>query len=78
MSNKILWVYAPEHHTKDEGSKLKVHVTNDNKVLCGSYMKYGGGTCGRITLEWLAQPDPDNQMCKKCAKIALKILNPQP
>lgn len=76
---KIYWVFASEHHTKHEGAKSKVHISNDHGfVLCGVNPNQGGGTGGEVTLDWVNQPDPDNQICKTCKKIFIKLktLNP--
>ena len=77
--NKILHPFVLEHATYGEGCRTKVHVVNDEteKVLCGlvaSDLPYSSGTLAIVDLEWINQPDPENNICKKCKKSATKLL----
>jgi hypothetical protein len=73
----MLTPYIFDHRTLQEGSITKTHVANDFKILCGTNGSNGthGGTIGIVDLDWLNQPDPDEIICKKCKKIALKLLS---
>ena len=53
--------------------KLHIYDYDSGKCLCGCQAP---GTCTlqQVDKEWLSQPDPDNVVCKKCKKKALKLL----
>jgi len=68
-----LYSYVTTHNNFDEGGR-KVHICNDlHRTLCG----YGNlhSLPLPINLDWIQQPDPDNNLCKKCKKAAVKALN---
>jgi hypothetical protein len=72
----LLTPYIFDHRTLSEGSITKTHIAKDFKILCGSKGIHGtdGGTIGYVDIDWINQPDPDNVICKRCKKIAIKIL----
>lgn len=79
----ILIPFALEHATFSEGGKHKLHILDcDNEIiLCGlnsNNLPYSSGTPYIIDLNWLNIADPDNELCKKCKKSAIKILSPKP
>jgi hypothetical protein len=78
IEGNILWIYSPEHRTIAEGSRLKTHVSLNEKTFCGYSSGTGGGTGGEATMEFLTQSDPDNILCKKCKKAAILWYNQQP
>lgn len=53
----------------------KTHLMHDGSksILCGtSAILYAVNNANK---EWVEQPDPDNILCKKCKRIALKYFN---
>lgn len=65
------WISS--HNTFGEGYGRKVHLADeDMNTLCGYYNFYN--IADEVGLEWITQPDPDGELCKKCKKIALKSL----
>lgn len=65
-----LYTYCT-HDLVAEGSPVKTHLTNgDGSALCGFTNSKFGSTDVRIDQEWLRQPDPEGELCKKCKQIA--------
>jgi hypothetical protein len=65
-----------EHRTLAEGRTHKIHIQEVGKpegALCGfSHPMFTSSILGAVIIdeEWLNQPDPDNDICKRCSKIA--------
>jgi len=70
----VLYTYVTTHNSFHEGGR-KVHVTElgTGKALCGYKNLYS--PTAQIDVDWLNQPDADGNMCQKCKKIALRLLN---
>ena len=53
--------------------KLHIYDYDSDKCLCGCQAP---GTCTlqQVDKEWLSQPDPDDVVCKRCKKKALRLL----
>lgn len=71
-----LFTYVVSHDLYSEGGK-KSHLTKvendiDSKTLCGIFKPFS--VTMEINLKWLSQPDPDDEVCIKCKKIAKNIL----
>lgn len=53
--------------------KLHIYDYDSGKCLCGC-QALGTSTLVSVDKAWLTQPDPDDIICKKCKKKALKLL----
>ena len=67
------------HDTPEENKRAKYHIIdNEINVLCGTKLNSSYSGSGEpITLEWYNKNiavDPDDYVCKKCAKKALSLL----
>jgi hypothetical protein len=63
-----------------EGGRNKTHIIAENSInpLCGVLAnKYSSETLEEATEQWISQPDPDNQLCKNCKRVALRLLTPK-
>lgn len=56
-------------------ARRKLHICDmdSGKCLCGCQSP-GTSTLVSVDKAWLTQPDPDDMICKKCKKKALKLL----
>lgn len=57
--------------------KLHIYDYDSGKCLCGCQAP-GSCTFQDANEAWLTQPDPDDMICKKCKKIAAKLLKITP
>lgn len=68
---KLFAMYSTHGYFSEGGRKT--HIANETgKVLCG-FDGYFGVT--EITEKWIRQSDPENELCQKCKKAALLLVN---
>lgn len=68
----VLFTYITTHDAYSTGYGRKIHISNGcGKSLCGYSNLYYPSL--QVTKEWLEQPDPDNELCQKCKKSALRL-----
>jgi hypothetical protein len=68
-----LFNWISTHNNKSEGGR-KCHIMQEDKIiaLCGYSNLFTVGC--EVDLKWINQPDPDNNLCERCKKMAMKIL----
>lgn len=73
---QALYPVFDSHGYYSEGGR-KIHVQNEDtdKTLCGRQSWFNScdlDAFGGDVLKYMAQPDPDNEICKVCKRIFIK------
>lgn len=70
----VLFTYVTTHENSSNGGR-KIHITElgTGVALCGYDDLHSPTT--EVNKDWLKQADPDEIVCKRCRKIANKLLN---
>ena len=70
----VLFTYVTTHENSNNGGR-KIHITElgTGVALCGYADLHSPTT--EVNKDWLKQADPDEIVCKRCRKIANKLLN---
>jgi hypothetical protein len=71
VSRRFFAMYST-HDNFSTGFGRKVHIADEEKVLCGYSGMFG---VTEIDEQWINQPDPDKELCSRCKKSALKRLS---
>ena len=68
------YTYILTHNTFQEGGR-KTHIMVEDRdgSLCGC--KNGSSTLAEVDIDWLSQPDPDREICWKCLKKCVKMMD---
>lgn len=76
METPNIYRFWYTHNLEAEGFGRKTHLgtVEPHKIFCGLGEKLFSIPQG-VDKEWIEQPDPDGELCSRCKKSALKMLN---